>query len=296
MEQMEVDNLTMLSSPGESQILRGERPIPSQGEFTRRKNWSQSILESVRDVIHVLNKDLRVLYCSPASSEFLGYKPSELTDHLITEFIHVDDIDMFVREFRMSRDTYQTFKLGYRFLRKDGKYTTLETRGQFYKNKFFGNARHIPTDATRTMDTFLDLKMENELLKKKLEALKHREESSSLSSPTDTTGTTTTGDDDDDFEDFDFLVTPNAPSVYTQGVDTSLNMLESVSLFTGLRYDLGERSHGISMGLQDGELTSITPEQLLSQPIIVSSSENIEQRTKVVDSDEPRQGKKVSIL
>jgi hypothetical protein len=146
------------------------------------------------------------------------------------------------------------------------------------------------------MDTFLDLKMENELLKKKLEALKHREESSSLSSPTDTTGTTTTGDDDDDFEDFDFLVTPNAPSVYTQGVDTSLNMLESVSLFTGLRYDLGERSHGISMGLQDGELTSITPEQLLSQPIIVSSSENIEQRTKVVDSDEPRQGKKVSIL
>lgn len=293
---MEVDNLTMLSSPGESQILRGERPIPSQGEFTRRKNWSQSILESVRDVIHVLNKDLRVLYCSPASSEFLGYKPSELTDHLITEFIHVDDIDMFVREFRMSRDTYQTFKLGYRFLRKDGKYTTLETRGQFYKNKFFGNARHIPTDATRTMDTFLDLKMENELLKKKLEALKHREESSSLSSPTDTTGTTTTGDDDDDFEDFDFLVTPNAPSVYTQGVDTSLNMLESVSLFTGLRYDLGERSHGISMGLQDGELTSITPEQLLSQPIIVSSSENIEQRTKVVDSDEPRQGKKVSIL
>ena len=44
----------------------------SSSNFTRRKNWSQSILDSVRDVLHVLSADLRIVHCSSASSEFLG--------------------------------------------------------------------------------------------------------------------------------------------------------------------------------------------------------------------------------
>lgn len=273
----------------------------SFSEFTRRKNWSSSILDSLRDVVHVLNSDLRLVYCSAASSEFLGYKPSELVNHIFTEYLHVDDVDMFVREFRNCKNSMQTFKCNYRFLRKDGKYTTLETKGTFYKDSMFGNARKVPTEASRSIDSFLDLKMENEALKKKLALLKqqhHRRESSANSDQTlsNTSLTTGTGDmDDDSSEDFDdFNIPANAPNVYTQGVNSSYDINESLALFTGLRYDLGERSSGISLGLEAGELTNIGMNQLMSAPIIVSNAENIQERTKS-PSDKPRSGKKVHI-
>ncbi|KAI8887791.1 GATA-domain-containing protein [Backusella circina FSU 941] len=277
--------------------------MPVQGEFTRRKNWSQSILDSIRDVMHVLSSsDLKVVFCSSASSELLGYKPVELVDHNFTEFLHIDDIDMFVREFKAAKTSGQAFKLCYRFLRKDGKYATLETRGQFHKNSFFGNARRFPTDVTKTMDTFLDLKMENELLKKKLAALKNQHSqrdmsvmSDSTSNPSVTTGSITMDEDDDDDDDgFNSgIFTEAGPNVYTKGVSTSFDVNESVSLFTGLRYDLGERAMGISMGLETGELINPSMEGLL--PTLVAQepfmNENIE-RANEINSNQPRKNKK----
>lgn len=267
------------------------------GEFTRRKNWSQSILDSLRDIVHVMNDELRILYCSAASSEFLGYKPSELVNHLFTEFLHVDDIDTFVREFRTCKSTFQIFQCSYRFLRKDGKYAIMETRGSFYKTGFFGNARRVPTESAQSIDSFLDLKMENEMLKQKLELLKREHEGRENSITSDSTNpsshqsmTTGTEDGDDSDELDEFMIPVNAPNVYTQGVNTSYDVNESLAMFTGLRYDLGERSVGISMGLQNGELTNVAMEELLSRPIIVSNAESIADKNK---SSPERSGKKV---
>ncbi|KAI8327386.1 PAS domain-containing protein, partial [Blakeslea trispora] len=202
------------------------------GEFTRRKNWSSNILDSLRDVVHVANSDLSLVYCSAASSEFLGYRPDELMGRSFAEYIHVDDVDMFVREFRAAESMSRTLCCQYRFLRKDGKYTTLETRGRFYKQAFFGSARRIPTEATHSMDSFLGLKVENKMLRQQLLALKKLNEEH-----TDDTSTS---------------------RVYTQGVSSSHDLNESVSMLTGLHYDLGERSIGISMGLENGELTTVS--------------------------------------
>ncbi|KAI8978926.1 hypothetical protein BDB01DRAFT_852153 [Pilobolus umbonatus] len=269
----------------------------NSGEFTRRKNWSQSILESIRDVIHVLNQEFKIIYCSPASSEFLGYKPAELVNHLFTDFVHLDDVDMFMRELRNAQNMMQPVKVCYRFLRKDGKYTTMETTGQFYKNSFFGNARKIPTEATQTMDTLLDLKLENEKLKKQIQAIRNqqgmnqafKQDKRSLSDSTGGSGTNTLDEDADSVEEYDDYKMPTNPNVYTQGVHPSYDVLESVSLFTGLRYDLGERSVGISMGLENGELTTITPEQILYQPVVINNNEI--HRTSE-DTEEMRAGKK----
>lgn len=274
--------------------LRFNSNVTSSGEFTRRKNWSQSILESVRDVIHVLNSDLRIVYCSVASSEFLGYKPSELTQHLFTEFLHVDDIDIFVRDFRTANTAMQTLRTTYRFLRKDGKYTTLETRGRFYKGSLFGNARRIPTEVAHSIDSFLDLKIENEMLRKKLEALKGGNKRD-VSLDSEHTGsfsfgstTNLTEEDTNSSDDYDDCSIPsNGTNVYTQGVASNYNVSESVSLFTGLRYDLGERSVGISMGLQGGELTMVG----MNHPIVVKNAESLAQRNQIPD---PRAGKKVT--
>lgn len=279
--------------------LRFNNNNGNSAEFTRRKNWSQSVLESVRDVLHVLNDDLRIVYCSVASSEFLGYKPAELSQHLFTEFIHVDDIDMFVRDFRATKVSMQTLRTTYRFLRKDGKYTTLETRGRFHKGSFFGSARKIPTEAAYSIDSFLDLKMENEMLKKKLGLLKNQHNKREASTGSDQGSTnmdsTTTGGDEDEMSDGfdDFNIPANGTNVYTQGVNSNYNVSESLSLFTGLRYDLGERSVGISLGLEGGDLTMVDMQQMMNHPIIVSNAENLTERRQT--TDQPRLGKKVKI-
>lgn len=266
----------------------------NSGEFTRRKNWSQSILESVRDVIHVLGQDNKIIYCSPASSEFLGYKPSELINHLFSEFVHLDDVDMLMRELRTAQATLQTVKVCYRFLRKDGKYTTMETTGQFHKSSFFGSARRIPTEATQSMDTLLDLKLENEKLKKQIQIAKNKQmmrEKITITVDNSKPFPTDKDEEEDSFDDYEDLNMTLNPTVYTQGVHPSYDILESVSLFTGLRYDLGERSMGISLGLEDGKLTTVNPDQMLFQPIIVNGTDKPLVRSS--DSvDEGRAGKK----
>lgn len=267
--------------------------ITNPGEFTRRKNWSQSVLESVRDIVHVLNDDLRITYSSDASIEFLGYKPAELVQHVFTEFIHVDDIDMFVRGFRATKLSMQTFRTTYRFLRKDGKYTMLETRGRFHKGSFFGSARKMPSGVANAIDSFLDLKMENEMLKNKLRLLKNqhntREPSTGNKQSSINTELMTTGTDEEDSSDEydDFNIPANGANVYTQGVNSNYNISESLSLFTGLRYDMGERSVGISLGSESGDLTTIST----NHPVIVSNAKNLTERGQI--TDRPRLGKKV---
>jgi PAS domain S-box-containing protein len=253
-------------------------------EFTRRKNWSQNVLEELRDVIHVLSSDLNVLYCSPASREFLGYQPAELMGHSFTEYIHVDDVDIFTREFRTAQQNGSIMRVTYRLLRKDGKYTTLETRGHFFKEGFFGSARSVPSEMTRMMDTLLDYKMENEMLKRQVQIAKQKASSGKAHNPSTqepspqtshhAPGSSTAGlsfnynnsnnnenEDEDEYEDdIEELFAPSS-SVYAQGVLNSYGVSESVSLFTGLHFDLGERSRGISMGIE-GELfnTLIAPQ------------------------------------
>ncbi|KAI8975667.1 hypothetical protein BDF20DRAFT_879978 [Mycotypha africana] len=285
-----------MTDNGNGQIMRLNLSNPSS-EFTRRKNWSQSILDALRDVIHVMTADMRLIYCSDASSEFLGYKPAELINRTFTEFLHVDDVDMFAREYRNAKNTMQNFVCTYRFLRKDGKYTTLESRGKFHKNSFFGNARKVPSNVARSMDTFLELKLENEKLMNQLSLLRAQRklsrtsETSSDHTPSSTsltTGSTDGGGDDssDDFDDFNIPLNP--PNVYAQGVNASSDANESLAMFTGLRYDLGERSHGISLGL-DAELINVPPNHFSSLPIVMNNSDIV---TINSSSQDKHRGKK----
>lgn len=263
---MQVDNF-----PSQALTTRAPGTVSTVGppEFTRRKNWSQNVLEELRDVVHVLSSDLNILYCSPASREFLGYQPAELMGHSFTEYIHVDDIDLFTREFRTAQTNGSIMRVIYRLLRKDGKYTTLETRGHFFKQGFFGSARSVPAEMTRMMDTFLDYKMENEMLKRQVKLAKQKansgkaqkanqltQEPSPQASHHSSTNPTSSSEFDeyDDYEDdFEDLFALPSESVYAQGVLNSYGVSESVSLFTGLHFDMGERSRGISMGIE-GEL------------------------------------------
>ena len=65
-------------------------------EFTKRRNWSQRILEELQDFLHVLTPQGKVVYASPSSKGLTGFGVEELIGKFITEFIHEDDMALYV--------------------------------------------------------------------------------------------------------------------------------------------------------------------------------------------------------
>lgn len=179
-------------------------------EFTKRKNWSQRIVEELQDVLHVLSPSGSFLFASPSVVDLTGYTPEELLGRSVTEFMERDDIDHFIKDFTASIQTERPLTTYYRFKRKDEKPVLFEVTGQPYytsnqaaststkKNKnhsgdaimsdvksgrnktsgsrseekvckcFFAMARPYPSKSTAMLDSFLELKIENEKLRQKL--------------------------------------------------------------------------------------------------------------------------------
>ncbi|KAI9286812.1 hypothetical protein BC943DRAFT_275597 [Umbelopsis sp. AD052] len=159
------------------------RPLPTStntNDFTKRKNWDQRIIEELTDFLHVLSPVGKILFASPSSVELVGYTPDELHGRSITDFLHSEDIDMFIREFNLAIHTRSEFKVYYRFRKKDDKFVTFEVIGHPYfggtgnsevPKCFFGIAQPYPTKAGTMLDSFLELKIENEKLRNQLKLL-----------------------------------------------------------------------------------------------------------------------------
>ncbi|KAH0559544.1 hypothetical protein GP486_003936, partial [Trichoglossum hirsutum] len=160
-------------------------------EFTKRKNWTQRILEELKDFLHILTPDGRIIYVSPSAKALTGYEPEELVGKFIVDFIHADDSGTFVREFNESIASGNALRFFYRFKMIDGKYTIFESHGHphltsdaatFGPNNsasfcrgFFMMARPYPTKNSRLLDSFLEHKIENERLSRRIADLKREE-------------------------------------------------------------------------------------------------------------------------
>lgn len=166
-------------------------------EFTKRKNWSQRIVEEMQDVLHVLSPSGVFLFTSPSVTEITGYTPEELVGRGITDFIERDDIDTFIKDFSNSIRNARPLATYFRFRRKDDRsilfevtgqphYTPMRGEGQGQGSEdasgpgkgagpegrvckcLFAMARLYPSKNNAMLDSFLELKMENEKLREKL--------------------------------------------------------------------------------------------------------------------------------
>lgn len=147
-------------------------------DFRRRKNWSERILVEITGLLHVLSPAGKILYCSESTHELTGYRPHELVGQALMDFLHVDDMDVFIRDFQMSFHTRSQIKTHYRFRKKDDNYVIFEVVGQPKSDipgqppqSFFGIAQPIPTKSGALIDTFLELKAENNWLRKRIDEL-----------------------------------------------------------------------------------------------------------------------------
>ncbi|KAI0239908.1 hypothetical protein L0F63_002109 [Massospora cicadina] len=148
----------------------------------RTQNWPLRVLSELKDFLHVVSPSGRFLFCSPSCLEMVGFSPEELVGRNITEFIHVDDVDTFIRDFNLAT-TQKVLKMFYRFRKKDDKFIVLEVNGHPYFPEgstsarcFFIMARPYPSKAASMMDSFLELRMENEILTRRLQELKREVE------------------------------------------------------------------------------------------------------------------------
>lgn len=169
-------------------------------EFTKRRNWSQRIIEELKDFLHILTPDGRILYVSPSCKVITGYEPQTLVGKFIGEFVHPDDSGIFMREFNESIASGNSLRFFYRFKKDDGSYMIFECDGHphissepamsqsAYQNQqtstsaltgvcrgFFMMARPYPTKNAALLDSFLEHKIENERLIRRIEELKREE-------------------------------------------------------------------------------------------------------------------------
>ncbi|KAI5785933.1 hypothetical protein EDC01DRAFT_662132 [Geopyxis carbonaria] len=159
-------------------------------EFTKRRNWSQRILEELQDLLHIITPTGKIVYASQSCKTLTGFEPEELIGKFITEFIHEDDSALFVRDFNESIATGRPLRLFYRFRKFDDTYCIFETHGhphisdapqvdpsslQSVCKGFFMMARPYPTRNAALLDSFLEHKIENERLMKRITELRQEE-------------------------------------------------------------------------------------------------------------------------
>jgi PAS domain S-box-containing protein len=280
-------------------------------EFTKRRNWSQRVLEEIKDMLYILTPDGRIVYTSPSTKTLTGYDPSELNGKFISDFIHTDDAALFVREFNESIATGNQLRFFYRFRTAENKWTIFECHGHPHLTNdvshleitggpvnaagfcrgFFMMARPYPTGNSSLLDSFIEHKIENVRLQARIAALKSEEaeeadvqaKSHYHKRPGGNNGAMTRTDSTE--------LTALSPSQTSGGVPADVQSMpppakptisnialtrealdeanafarpdsitdkmaryegsshvDSIEMFTGLRYREGERAHGISTG------------------------------------------------
>lgn len=166
-------------------------------EFTKRRNWSQRVVEELRDFLHILTPDGRFLYVSPSARHLTGHEPANLIGQFISAYIHPDDGGTFGREFHESIASGNPLRFFYRFKKPDGSYAIFESHGHpHYSSEqgaqgyagggsgggvsfcrgFFMMARPYPSKNAALLDSFLEHKIENERLKKRIADLRREEQ------------------------------------------------------------------------------------------------------------------------
>lgn len=199
-------------------------------EFTKRRNWSQRVLEELRDFLHILTSDGRFLYVSPSCKALTGWEQSQLVGKFIGDFLHHDDNGFFVREFNESIATGNPLRFFYRFKKADETFTIFEAHGHPHLSSeaagytsqsttnfcrgFFIMSRPYPTKNTELLDRFLEHKTENERLLKRIAALKEEEQQDDAASRVSTLRRNGTADSGS-----------TSPAYFQNGNETPGNML-----------------------------------------------------------------------
>ncbi|KAG1754311.1 white collar 2 type of transcription factor [Suillus lakei] len=166
---------------------------PSTFEFTKRKRWADLLIHELSEaIVLVLSNECKVLFCSRAVSELLGWRDTELIDKDLVDLVNGEDKHAFRALFeqslrsRMEMLSYVRFKCQSEYA-SPAKEVLFEVKGyphyiddEQYARCFFAVAKPYPSRNTAMLNTFLELKIENERLQQRLADLRVRMPPSSI--------------------------------------------------------------------------------------------------------------------
>lgn len=264
-------------------------------KFTKQRNWPAKVIEELQDLLQILDANGRIKSVSPSAEHLTGYTPSELRDHFMRDLLHPDDVGVFTSELNESIASGATLRAFYRLRKKDGDYAVFEAVGhahiaaaRFAPNPnnqtpfcqaVFMMSRPYPTKKAALLDSFLEHKMENERLRRKIAELQQEAQDEEdefertwpqnheLQPPESTMGlglgagagagatrrphphtdpSVSPRDTRTAVDTTEQLAPerPRHPSTTTMGASHA----DTIEMLTGLRYQEGERSMGITTG------------------------------------------------
>lgn len=163
----------------------------SSTDFTKRRNWPAKVIEMMKDLLQVLDNHGRIKYVSPSVTALAGYQQTEVANLYLKDFIHPDDVGLFVSEMNGTMASGEPMRMFYRFKAKGGTYSIFEGVGHAHAapphlapnptagpicQAFFLISRPYPTRNAGLLDTFLEHKVENERLRRRIANLRLEEE------------------------------------------------------------------------------------------------------------------------
>ncbi|GBE81718.1 hypothetical protein SCP_0400890 [Sparassis crispa] len=168
---------------------------PQTFEFTKRKRWADLLITELSDaIILVLNATGKVWYCGAAVTELLGWRDEELVDGDLVNLMNVDDRASFRTMFADCLHTRRPL-LAYARLQCKNEFCVahdyssrprevlFEITGQPHVSPqtdkfqcFFATAKPYPSRNTAMLNTFLELKVENERLQQRLLQLRAQQQ------------------------------------------------------------------------------------------------------------------------
>ncbi|KAI0976613.1 hypothetical protein F4678DRAFT_413919 [Xylaria arbuscula] len=288
----------------ESRIQPPPAPAAQSGsaltEFTKRRNWPAKVVEELKDVLYILDANGRIKYASPSAFSITGYQPDEIVDTFLRDVVHPDDMGTFTSEMNECIATGNPMRVFYRMKNKDHHYSIFEAVGHAHiaAAKFAPNpsnrspfcqavflmSRPYPTKNAALLDSFLEHKIENERLRRRIAELRREEdeEEASQQSWLQEARSDVTPSDDTMMSSTQGAVAFKQVAVDAQAMpppDRPLNgaltrenlegatagnrpdsigdkmaryegscRTDTIEMFTGLRYVEGERSRGITTG------------------------------------------------
>lgn len=130
--------------------------------------------------MHVLSPTGDFIFVTPSVQELLGWTPEEIIGTPISSLLHADDLEAYRRDINTSIQEGQDLTLYARLKNKDDVYVLFEITGHPYYAEhngqqsckcFFAMGRPYPSKNQAMLDSFLELKFENERLRQELQVL-----------------------------------------------------------------------------------------------------------------------------
>lgn len=264
-----------------------------QGGYASGQNdpgWIPRVLEEMKDMLLLLNAQGRIAFASPSSKHITGRAPKQLEGSHLTQYIHEDDKNIFLRDMDDAVAENQPFRAHVRLQKTNNTYCLVEiyghphianqngTQGRNTTSEarctgFLLVCRPYPTKSSQLLDSFLEHKIENARLMQQIAKLKQEEEEELSMNrlayakveaeklPTENPAASQAILSDQDSSE---TAAPNSDESDTnQSMDYfsekaprtgGISHIDGIEVMTGLYYGDGERSQGLSTGVRRGKL------------------------------------------